>query len=303
MRKVAVVTGVAGFIGSHLAKALLECDYKVIGVDDLSKGRIEMVPPGVDFYENDISEQGSLSSLPREADAVFHLAGQSSSERSFHDPSADALGNVLGTVRLLDWVVASGAKRFLYASSMAVYGNPPGLEVRESHVGEPISYYGVSKFAAEGYVRLVSSRVPAISIRMFNVYGPGQDFQDMQQGMVSIFLSQAVSQGLIQVRGHGQRIRDFIYITDVVDSWISLAESPRPTSGALNLGTGIPTTVDDLVTQIAALLPGSKIEFGAGTPGDPNGFVSDNSKFVSLFGKKKLVSINTGLASTVASIG
>ena len=170
-----MVTGVGGFIGSRVARRLVQDGVRVVGVDDFSSGHRSSVPPEVDLLEMDLSQPDVPKRLPRNCGLVLHLAGQSSGELSFRDPADDLRRNTVSTLNLIRYASENTVDRIVFASSMSVYGDVPDLPVRESDRTEPLSCYGIAKLASERYLRLHRETVPSVILRMFNVYGPGQD--------------------------------------------------------------------------------------------------------------------------------
>ncbi len=170
-----IVTGGAGFIGSHIAQGLISQGYAVTVLDNLSTGNEENIPKGVNFIKIDLSIEDSYSSLNNICcDAIFHLAGQSSGEASFIDPVYDLRSHVMSTFFLLDWCRKKGVKRFLYSSSMSIYGEPNYLPVDENHSIQPKTFYAAAKISAEAYIKLYQSLgINTTIFRLFSVYGPG----------------------------------------------------------------------------------------------------------------------------------
>lgn len=277
MNKV-LITGVAGFIGSRVASRFMQQGYRVIGVDDLSTGNIENIPPGITFIEADLAKDSTIKKLPSDCRKILHLAGQSSGEISFDDPIADLEKNTVSTLNLIRFGVENHIERFVYASSMAVYGRVEDHPIDENQAPLPISCYGVGKLAAEGYLRTYSASLPFVIMRMFNVYGPGQDLLNMRQGMVSIYLAQALKNRLIEVKGNINRFRDFIYIDDVVEAWYKASLSTSSIGKTFNVGTGMRTTVAQLLEIIRDNVPGCEYFVTGGTPGDQDGIYADTTK-------------------------
>lgn len=272
-----LITGVAGFIGSHIAARFIREGYAVVGVDDLSSGRIENVPPGLDFIRGDLAQASTIAMIPSGCRKILHLAGQSSGEISFDDPVADLQKNTVSTLNLISYGIANGVERMVYASSMSVYGAVENEPIAETHVCSPLSCYGVGKLAAEGYLRVYGSKLPFVAMRMFNVYGPGQDMSNLRQGMASIYLAQALASGRIEVKGSVDRFRDFIFIDDVVEAWFRAALYPSARGKTLNVGTGVKTTVGALLEQVCQRVPGSDYFVHGATPGDQNGIFADTT--------------------------
>lgn len=299
MKQNIVITGVGGFIGSHVARRFSSEGYHVIGVDDLSNGKLENVPSEIEFIQADLSVKTTLDQLPENCAMILHLAGQSSGEISYDDPVADIEMNVVSTLNLIQYGIRSKAERIVYASSMSVYGHVPDQPIHESHFPKPLSVYGVGKFASEGYLRVYQDKLPYIGMRMFNVYGPGQDLSNLRQGMVSIYLAQALKNGNIVVKGNLSRYRDFIYIEDVVEAWYRLSVSPNALNRVFNIGTGVKTTVEALLTKICGNIPGSSYLVEGGTPGDQNGIYSDNTALLDILDNYSFVQLNHGLAKFI----
>lgn len=290
-----LVTGVAGFIGSSVAKRLLVDGYEVVGVDDLSSGKMSMVPVGVDFVEADLAAPAVASKLPRDILQIFHLAGQSSGEISFDDPVSDLQKNTVSTLNLINYAIETPVEKILYASSMSVYGETADAPVAESSRPSPLSCYGVGKLASENYLKVFSLRVPFVSLRMFNVYGPGQDMSNLRQGMISIYLAQALSGKKITIRGSLDRFRDFIYIDDVVEAWMQASTRTDVVNTCINIATGVRTTVAEVTDLISFLLPGVEIGTSDPTPGDQTGIYADCSRARELLGLDSYVELPTGL--------
>jgi UDP-glucose 4-epimerase len=153
----------------------------------------------------------------------------------------------------------------------------------------------VGKAAAEGYLRVFSQRTPFVSLRMFNVYGPGQDLQNLRQGMVSIYLAQALATKRIVVKGSAERYRDFVYIDDVVEAWVRALQRPEPLNTAINVGSGVRTEVGQLLIMIQHLVPGTTVEFTDGTPGDQFGIYADTQRMHMHLGLSPLILLQDGL--------
>lgn len=298
MRKV-LITGVAGFIGSHLASRFIQEGYEVVGVDDLSSGRRENVPAGVQFIYGDLARASIIDLIPIDCSIVLHLAGQSSGEISFDNPVSDLEKNTISTLNLIKYSIANRVERILYASSMSVYGSVEDAPIKENHMCDPLSCYGVGKYASERYLRVYASQLPFVSMRMFNVYGPGQDMDNLRQGMVSIYVSQALATGRIQVKGSLDRFRDFIFIDDVVEAWFRAAIYPSSVGRVLNIGTGIKTTVGYLLEQVCKSIPNTKYFVSGSTLGDQTGIYADTSAMETNLGMSSYVSLDTGLCRLV----
>lgn len=295
-----LVTGVGGFIGAHVANRFLADGHAVVGADDFSSGYRENVPPGVELVEGDLAEPRTIVALPRDCELILHLAGQSSGEISFDDPVSDLRKNTVSTLNLIRYSIECGAARFVYASSMSCYGSVPDAPIAEATTCLPLSCYGVGKLAAEGYLRVYAKQMPFVALRMFNVYGPGQDLSNLRQGMVSIYLAQALTSGRVQVKGNLDRFRDFIYIDDVVEAWCQAAFRPEAVGAAINVGTGRRTTVRELLEAMQPHVPGMDWYVEGSTPGDQSGIYANARLIGEQLGMTRFVPLSEGLACFVA---
>jgi UDP-glucose 4-epimerase len=293
--KTVVVTGVAGFIGSRVAARMAAEGFEVVGVDDLSSGKQSNVPSSIDFIQGNLADTQTISKLPKSAELVLHLAGQSSGEMSFDDPVADLEKNTISTLNLIRYGIAINASKLVYASSMSVYGNVPDAPISEDEHVAPLSCYGVGKLAAENYLNVFCKQLPSVSLRMFNVYGPGQDMTNLRQGMVSIYLAQALTSKHIVVKGSLDRFRDFIYIDDVVDAWFRVATLEDIGSNTINIATGARTTVAQVLEAVQSHVAGTTVEVADSTPGDQNGIYADTTRMRSLLGMSDLVKLADGI--------
>jgi UDP-glucose 4-epimerase len=296
-----LITGVAGFIGSHVAMRFCAQGYHVVGVDDLSTGKRQNIPQGIQFIQGNLAQTDVYSQIPQDCQSILHLAGQSSGEISFDDPVVDLEMNTVSTLRLIEFGIRSSCQRMVYASSMSVYGAVPDAPIAESQHPVPLSCYGVGKLASEGYLRIYQRKLPFVAMRMFNVYGPGQDLTNLRQGMVSIYLAQALTAGRIEVKGSTERFRDFIFVDDVVEAWYRAATMPQALNCTINIGTGRRTSVGQLLDAICALVPGSSHFTSGSTMGDQSGIYSDNRLMKQVLGMDQTVELSAGLPEFVAA--
>jgi len=275
-----LVTGGAGFIGSHLVEALLEKGRPVHVLDNLCMGKRENVPSEARFYEGDILDASVVDEALEGVDAVVHLAARVAVRDSVARFREDARTNLMGTLQVLQQCCERKVKRFVFASSMAVYGDSPDPRpIPETYPEDPVSPYGLSKLAAEKYVALVAGRfhLPWISLRYFNVYGPGQTFTPYV-GVITIFIRDLQKGQRPVLFGDGNQQRDFIYVGDVVRATLLALESD--VSGEIfNVGTGKGTSV----RQIARLLidrlqPGLEPRFEPPQPGEIRHSIADISR-------------------------
>jgi len=281
--KKVLITGGFGFVGARLAKHL---DVKGIEVVILEQAGVT-APEGLDNFtvvRADITDALSMQKVKlSEVDAVLHLAAQSSGPRSFSVPHLDINLNIIGTLNVIDWCTDNDVSRLLFASSFVVCGDHPELEALSENTScHPKSVYAGSKLACE-HLLMNYAQPKGISwsaLRMYNVYGPGQDITKPDQGVVGIFMNMLRQQDVVQVKGRLDRFRDLIYIDDVIQGW-DLCLHSEAHNQILNLGTGKKTTYSELINLIAKTLGKAEkftLEELPGTPGDMMGCFADLSK-------------------------
>jgi UDP-glucose 4-epimerase len=293
-----LVTGAAGFIGSAIAKRLLDAGHRVVSIDNLSTGSEENLPAGIEFIKGDCQDPVLYRRIDTPFDAIFHVAGQSSGEISFDDPIYDLRTNTESTLQLLELARRTDCRRFIYAGTMSVYGDRGDRAVSEEESCNPRSFYGVGKLASEHYLRLYGLQygIESTSLRLFNVYGPGQNMENLRQGMVSIFMAQMLENGHILVKGSPDRFRDFVYIEDVVDAFLACLERSESIGENINIGTGVRTTVGELLDKMVEIY-GRKvdIEFQGNTAGDIHGIYADNTVMRQVLGFAPRYMLDDGL--------
>ena len=297
-----LVTGGAGFIGSHLARELARRDHEVVVVDNLSNGRRDNVPDGCLFLESDLGRPEALESLP-DVDAVVHFAAQSSGPASGQIPYADLQSNSASTLLLSRWCIARGISRFVYASSMAVYGNPERLPVTEDAPCVPRSYYGVSKLASEHMLRIAAYEgLQPTCLRFFSVYGPGQNLVNLQQGIVSIYLAYLLSSDELPVTGSLDRFRDLVHVDDVVRLCAAVVEAKSTPEFVYNVGGGVAVRIRELIEALRRAV-GASDDFPvrelSGSPSDQFGLYADISRVARDFDWSPRVELRTGLDGMV----
>jgi UDP-glucose 4-epimerase len=274
-----LVTGAAGFIGSAVANKLIELDHNIITIDNLSTGDRSNLHKEIIFFEGDVFDTNILDQVFKyNIKAILHIAGQSSGEISYENPVYDLRSNTESTLLLLKYAKNNNCNKFVFASTMSVYGIQDTDIVDEKSVPNPISFYSVGKFASESYMKIYSKfGINCIALRLFNVYGPGQNLSNLRQGMVSIYLAQAFKNKSILIKGSRDRFRDMIYIDDVVDAFIKSLNASFDFR-IFNVSTGIKTTVGDVVNSInEKFYDNLKIKFEGETPGDIFGIYGDNN--------------------------
>jgi UDP-glucose 4-epimerase len=298
----AIVTGGAGFVGSHLARRLLGDGWEVAVVDNLSSGFERNVPDGAELIRADLTEEESAAALPGDGvDAIFHLASHVGQELSFEKPLYDFKANGLATMILLDHARRHDIPRFVFASSMNVYGFAEENPVSEATPAIPRSPYAVGKLASEHLCGVYHGLGTSTSaLRLFNVYGPGQDMQNMKQGMASIFMTYVARGEPVEVRGSKDRFRDFIYVDDVVDAFVRCLDDAAQ-GNVYNVSTGRKTHVWELIDGIVQAFGHDPadypIEYQEGTLRDQFGVYGDSSRFARDTGWAPRTELNDGLAA------
>jgi UDP-glucose 4-epimerase len=249
----ALVTGGAGFIGSHLVDVLLEQGDEVTVVDHMNRtSNLEAAASrGARLVRGDVTDVAAMLDAFGAArpEAVYHLAAQIDVRRSVRDPSTDAHQNVGGTAAVLEAARGAGVRRVVLASTAGVYGDPPGLPIAEDAPIAPLSPYGAGKAAAESYLALFSRLygVSTLSLRMSNVYGPRQNPHG-EAGVIAIFCAAAAEGRPVTLFGDGAQTRDFVYVEDVVQAFAAAGRSDE--QGAINLSTGVETSLADLAAAL-----------------------------------------------------
>jgi UDP-glucose 4-epimerase len=296
-----LVTGGAGFIGSQIADAHLARGDQVVVVDSLVNGRREFVSPQARFYETDIRDPALRDIFTRERPQIVnHHAAQASVSASVADAPSDADVNILGTLRILDHCVATGVEQVVFASTGgALYGEPEHLPADESTPIRPLSPYGASKHAAEGYLALYGRLhgLRACALRYANVYGPRQDPHG-EAGVVAIFTGALLEGKTPTIHGDGEQTRDFVYVDDVVRA--NLLAADRRAGGAWNIGTGEATSVNTLYAKLAAAV-GTTARALHGPPraGDVRHITLDARGAREHLGWTPQLTIDAGLSATV----
>jgi UDP-glucose 4-epimerase len=300
-----LLTGGAGFIGSHVAGRLLERGHEVAVVDDLSTGKRWNVPDGAQFYEMDIRSGCTRVFEEFAPEALCHQAAQMDVRRSVKEPDFDAEVNVLGTVRLLENCMRHGVDRVVFASTGgAVYGEQEAFPATEDHPQYPVSPYGVSKLAGERYLHFYNAQygLPYAALRYANVYGPRQDPHG-EAGVVAVFCGNIAAKRPSTINGNGEQTRDYVYVDDVARANV-LALEQDPPPGAYNIGTGIETSVNRLY-ELLQDISGEYIppRHGPGKPGEQLRSCVDHSRATRLLGWRPEVSLADGLRETLRSFG
>lgn len=246
----ALVTGVAGFIGSHIAERLVEMEVAVVGIDDLSAGYESNIPKGVDFVKGDVCEIAKYGSILKGVDVIFHQAA-SKKNICLKNPSRDMEVNGIGTLRLLEQVVEYKVKKFVHASTGSVYGEVKGV-INEDTARNPQSFYGVSKTAGETYVSLFNkqSGLDTTILRYFHVYGDRQESKQETGGVVAIFTDKILKGEPIYIHGDGTQKRVFTYVKDIVEANIMSWQKPIANGKTYNCASFYQMSVIELAQEL-----------------------------------------------------
>ena len=296
----ALVTGGAGFIGSHITDAVIDAGHTVTVIDDLSRGRREQVNPAATFVALDItSPELAAAFADAHPDVIFHAAAQIDVRESVRDPLHDADVNVVGTVNVLSAAVDAGARRVIFASSGgAIYGDTDVIPTPEEHPCRPESPYGTAKLCGEAYGGTFSRQagLEFVGLRYANVYGPRQDPHG-EAGVVAIFATRLVHGQAVVINGDGTQTRDYVHVHDVVRANLAAVDGP---TGVYNLGTGVETDVNTLYRMLAAASGVNAVaRHGPAKSGEQRRSCLDTTAARERLGWKATVTFADGVLSTV----
>lgn len=295
-----VVTGGAGFIGSHLAEELLRRGRRVRIVDDFSTGKTANLPPGAEVLNGDVTSLAEEA--VRNADVVYHLAAMASVPLSVAEPLRSHQATTQSTVALLEAAERAGVRRLVFASSSAVYGARPELPKRENQAPAPLSPYALAKWCSELYASHWAAHraLQTVCLRFFNVYGPRQDPESPYAAAIPIFLKHLQSGEPIPIYGKGDQTRDFVFVKDVVRGLIAAATAPEASGRIYNLAGGSPITILDLVSAIGSIVGKSTaLNFLPSRKGDLQHSWADISLARKDLGFDPRVPLQEGLRTTV----
>jgi UDP-glucose 4-epimerase len=301
-----LVTGGCGFIGSHLADALVAAEHKVRIVDDLSTGKRENAPAQAEIIVGDIADVALMRRAMEGVDGCFHLAAIASVQRGNEDWLGTHRANLTGAITAFDLARTCnprGPVPVVYASSAAVYGDNPNLPLKETSETRPLSAYGADKLGCELHARVawVVHKVPSVGFRFFNIYGPRQDPKSPYSGVIAIFADRVKAGETITINGDGGQYRDFVYVADVVRHLVAAMQRMEPGARVFNICTGRSTTVLELAQLIARLAGRNdpKIEHGPARIGDIRESLGDPSAAKAAFGFTADTLIADGLKPTL----
>lgn len=285
-----LITGGAGFIGSHLCDALLEKGYAVRILDDLSTGKrsnLQLGHPQLQLIEGDVADAALVARAAAGCRAVVHLAAVASVQASVEDPVKTHQSNFIGTLNVCEAMRQHGVRRVLFASSAAVYGNNgEGQSIAEDTPKAPLTPYAVDKLASEQYLDFYRRQhgLEPVVFRFFNIFGPRQDPSSPYSGVISIFCERATSGKPIMVFGDGEQTRDFLYVGDLVQVMVQALEQPTVEEGAVNIGLNQATSLNQLLKaleQVIGSLP--PISHGPARSGDIRHSRADNARLLARF--------------------
>jgi UDP-glucose 4-epimerase len=303
-----LVTGGAGFIGSNLVRALLERGDTVRVLDNFSTGnRASLAGLDVEIVEGELRSYERVHNAVRGVDTVFHLGALGSVPRSVQDPLTSSAVNVEGTLNVLLAARDEGVRRVVYSSSSSVYGTRRELPVTEETPPDPISPYGVAKLAAERYCVAFSrvyERFETVVLRYFNVFGPRQSPLSQYAAVVPLFLTGIAHGETIRIDGDGEQLRDFTYVSNVVDATLRAAEAPAASGRIFNVSAGSPHTVNAVAETIGRIF-GKPVErsYGPPRPGDIRASWADVRAARETFGYEPQIGLEQGLRLTAESLG
>lgn len=306
-----LVTGGAGFIGSHLVGALLGRGHEVVVLDDLSTGKRENLPSTerLTLLVGDVADPAAVEAALEGCETLFHLAAVASVERSVRDPVLTHRTNLDGSIRLFDRAASLGVTRVLYASSAAVYGDATDLPLRELNPTRPLTPYAIDKLAGEQYLAYYhrAGKLNATAFRFFNVFGPRQDPSSPYSGVISIFMDRARRGLPITVFGDGGQTRDFVFVSDVVAALLAALDGAggAPEMPVYNVGRGKSVTLLELLATIERLQGTSgplRVSHGPERRGDIRHSLADVTRLRSELGWAPAASLQDGLAAILAEV-
>jgi UDP-glucose 4-epimerase len=302
-----LISGGAGFIGSHLVESLLAAGDRVRVLDNLSTGKRENLPQHerLEFIEGDVREAALVQRCVAGMDAVVHLAAVASVQASIDDPIRTHQVNFDGTLNLLEAARRHGVRRFLYACSAAIYGDAAAVPVAEDSAPNPLSPYAVDKLAGEYYLLHYHRKynLAATSFRFFNIYGPRQDPSSPYSGVISIFVDRLLRNEPVTIFGDGSQTRDFVYVGDLAALLVRAVHGAGGAGGVFNVGTGRRHSLQQLLDHLERL-SGRKIErrFDAPRLGDIRHSCADVARLQRAFGEVPATGFEAGLGKLLDAL-
>lgn len=309
MQQTCLVTGGAGFIGSHLVEALLAQGYAVRVLDNFATGKRENLSQVIDkieLIEDDIRDLAVCQAACQDIQFVYHQAALGSVPRSVADPLTTHHVNNTGTLNMLVAARDQGVQRFIYAASSSTYGDHPALPKQEAQIGHPLSPYAVTKASNEQYARVFTQcyQLPTIGLRYFNIFGPRQDPDSQYAAVIPKFIKALLAHEAPIIFGDGEQSRDFTYIENAIKANLLALTAPDTAFGEVfNVACGEQTSLNTLYTQLAQLLDRTlPPQYGDKRLGDVQHSLADISKAKRLLGYDNLIDVSTGLSKLVATV-
>jgi len=304
-----LVTGGAGFIGSHLVEALLAKGYQVRVLDNLSTGKVSNLPidnASLDLVTGDVADSATVAQAMQGCNAVVHLAAVASVQASVDDPVSTHQSNFVGTLNVCESMLKGGVKRVVFASSAAIYGNNgEGTAIDEDTPKSPLTPYASDKLASEYYLDFYRREhgLEPVILRFFNIFGPRQDPSSPYSGVISIFTERALKQLPVSIFGDGEQTRDFVYVQDLVSILLQAVEATKPQPGAVNIGLSRSTSLNDLIAELGSAT-GHPLTVNHLAPrqGDIRHSRANNARLLERFNLPEPTSIGKGLAQLIRSL-
>lgn len=301
----ALVTGGAGFIGSHLAARLVAEGHEVRVLDNFATGRrsnIDAIAGGIELVEGDIQSYERAHNAVRGCEMVFHQAALPSVPRSIQDPLTSNATNVIGTLNILLAARDEGVRRVVCASSSSVYGANPTLPKHEEMTALPISPYATAKLAGEGYCRSfgVGYGLETVALRYFNVFGPRQDPSSQYAAVIPNFITAMLEGDAVQIFGDGHQSRDFTYVDNVVEANLLAADASHVSGRVFNIACGCKITLNALVAELRELIgSSSEVHYEPARPGDVKHSLADLTLASEALRYKPIIDLRDGLSRTI----
>ena len=304
MHQTNLVTGGAGFIGSHLVDKLINQGQRVIVVDNLSGGKKENLNPKADFYNLDVCDFKKIKPIFAGVDFVFHLAAIPRVPLSVEDPVGTSKVNILGTVNVFKAAVDAKVKRIIFASSSSVYGDQKKFPLLETLPPNPKSPYALQKFIGERFAKMFNDyyKIPIVCLRYFNVYGPRQIYSDYS-GVITQFMGRLAKNLPLVIFGDGEQTRDFVYIQDIVEANVLALKCEEVAGEIFNIGAGVATTINQLASVLLEITNKTHLGITRSRPreGDIMHSVADISKARKKLGYSPKISLKDGLGELTRS--
>jgi nucleoside-diphosphate-sugar epimerase len=303
-----LVTGGAGFIGSHIVKRLAECGAQIRVVDNLSTGRIcrlDAWRSAMEFVQGDLADEAVARKAVDGMDFVLHQAAVPSVQRSVADPTMTHRANVTATVNLLEACRSAGVRRVVFAASSSAYGDTEVLPKQEDMAANPLSPYALQKFVGERYCKLYYELygLETVSLRYFNVFGPAQDPHSEYSAVIPKFITRLLTKQPLAIHGDGEQSRDFTYIDNVVEANLLAVKAPDAAGKMCNIGCGRRITLNELVTLLEKQMGfKAQVIHAPAKTGDVRHSLADISLAKAILGYEPSIAVEEGLRRTIEAM-